>query len=67
MFEINGFQPVKSGFAGQGGKIGFVSQIFFDGIDSKGFLTPEKRFRNEFPARRPGASPCNLVRTGARR
>jgi len=28
-------------------EIGFVSQIFFDGVDSKAFLTPEKRNRNE--------------------
>ena len=31
-------------------KIRFVSQIFFDGIDFKAFLTPEKRDRNEFSA-----------------
>ena len=28
-------------------RIGFVSQIFFDVIESKALLTPEKRFRNE--------------------
>jgi len=36
-------------FAGttDGERIGFVSQIFFDAVDFKAFLTPEKRFRNE--------------------
>jgi hypothetical protein len=38
-------------FAGttDGERIGFVSQIFFDAVDFKAFLTPEKRFRNEMP------------------
>jgi len=30
------------------GKIGFVSHIFFDVVENKTFLTPEKRFRNDF-------------------
>jgi len=35
------------------GKIGFVSHIFFDAFENKPFLTPEKRFRNDFPATCP--------------
>ncbi len=34
-------------------EIGFISQIFFDVVDSKAILTPEKRFRNELQDRAP--------------
>jgi len=37
MFEIKDFQPAKSGFAGQGGKLGSFPRFFLMVLIRKGF------------------------------
>jgi len=49
-FGIKAFQPAKPDWRTTGGKLGSFRRFFYDGIESKGFLTPEKRFRNDFHA-----------------
>jgi len=67
MFEINGFQPAKTVSRDQGGKLGSFRHFFYDAVEIKAFLTPEKRKRNEIMGAGPGASPWSLVPAPARR